>query len=99
MTLVFDNENKGKPSFTFIVATQTTEEDWRSGKKELPLMQSLSKMTLGDVLVRVYVEFGNKEGLPKVYNNAIDNIEKTEFTVFVHDDITIRDALIFDKIT
>lgn len=38
MTEVFDNENKGKPSFTFVVATQTTEEDWRSGKKELSLM-------------------------------------------------------------
>ena len=38
MTEVFNNENYGKHSFTFIVATQTTEEDWRSGKKELPLM-------------------------------------------------------------
>ena len=55
-------------------------------------------MTLDDVLVKVYVEFGNKEGLPKVYNNVIDNIEDSEFCCFAHDDITIRDALIFDKI-
>ena len=55
-------------------------------------------MALDDVLVKVYVEFGNKDGLPKVYNNAIDNIENSEFVCFVHDDITIRDALIFDKI-
>ena len=38
MTEVFDNENKGKPSFSFVVATQTTEEDWRDEKKELMLM-------------------------------------------------------------
>lgn len=38
MTLVFDNENYGKHSFSFVVATQTTEDEWRSGKKELPLM-------------------------------------------------------------
>lgn len=55
-------------------------------------------MTLGDVLVKVYVEFGNKEGLPKVYNNAIDNIEKTEFTIFAHDDLWLNDALFFDKV-
>lgn len=55
-------------------------------------------MTLGDVLVKVYVEFGNKEGLPKVYNNAIDNIEKTDFTVFAHDDIWLNDAFFFDKV-
>lgn len=30
MTEVFNNENDGKPSFTFVVATQTTEEDWRA---------------------------------------------------------------------
>lgn len=57
-------------------------------------------MTLDDVLVKVYVEFGNKVGLPQVFNKALDNIEKTDGTViFTHDDITIRDALIFDKIT
>lgn len=104
MTLVFDNGNYGKPSFTFVVATQTTEEDWRSGKKELPLLQSLSKMTLDEVDVRVFVFFSNASGLPSCYNRAIDeicrdNIEIPRFTVFAHDDITMRDALIFDKIT
>lgn len=56
-------------------------------------------MTLDDVDVRVWVFFDNHCGLPICYNKAIDNIEKTEGTViFTHGDITIRDALIFDKI-
>ena len=55
-------------------------------------------MTLDDVLVKVYVEFGNKDGLPKVYNNALDNIEKTEYTIFAHDDIWLNDVLFFDKV-
>lgn len=56
-------------------------------------------MTLDDVDVRVWVFFDNHDGLPRCFNKALDNIEKTEETViFTHDDITIRDALIFDKI-
>lgn len=38
MTEVFNNENYGKPSFSFVVATQMSEDDWRNGKKELLLM-------------------------------------------------------------
>lgn len=110
MTEVFNNGNYGKPSFSFVVATQISEDDWRSGKKELPLLQSLSKMTLEEVDVRVFVFFSNASGLPSCYNRAIaeicrdnaeicrDNIEIPRFTVFAHDDITMRDALIFDKI-
>ena len=98
MTLAFDNENKGKPTFTFVVATQTTEEDWREGRKELTLLQSLARMTLAEADVKVWVEFGNKEGLPTVYNKALTNIEKSEYIVFTHDDITLNDAFFFDTI-
>lgn len=38
MTLIFDNENKDKPTFTFVVATQMSEDDWRSGSREIPIM-------------------------------------------------------------
>ena len=55
-------------------------------------------MTLDEVDVRVWVFFDNHDGLPQVYNKALDNIEKTDFLILCHDDITIRDALIFDKI-
>lgn len=55
-------------------------------------------MTLDEVDVRVWVFFDNHDGLPTCYNKALDNIESSEFVCLVHDDITIRDALIFDKI-
>lgn len=38
MTEVFNNENKGKPIFTFVVATQMSEDDWRSERREIPIM-------------------------------------------------------------
>lgn len=103
MTEVFNNENKGKPSFTFVVATQMSEDDWRNGKKELPLLQSLSKMTLDEVDVRVFVFFSNVSGLSSCYNRAIDEIRRVEieipkFIVFVHDDITLNDCFFFDKV-
>ena len=98
MTEVFNNENKGKPSFSFVVATQTTEEEWREGRKELTLLQSLVRMTLAEADVKVWVEFGNKDGLSTVYNKALTNIEKSDYLVFTHDDITLNDAFFFDKV-
>lgn len=103
MTEVFNNGNKGKPNFTFVVATQMSEYDWRNGKKELPLLQSISKMTLDEVDVRVFVFFSNVSGLSSCYNRAIDEIRRVEieipkFIVFVHDDITLNDCFFFDKI-
>ena len=98
MTEVFDNENKGKPTFTFVVATQMSEDDWRSGSRELPIMQSLAKMTLSDVDVRVYVFFDNHDGLPTCYNKALDNIKDSAFLCFVHDDWTLLDCFFFDKL-
>lgn len=98
MTLIFDNENKGKPIFTFVVATQMSEEDWRSEREELPIMQSLAKMTLSDVDVRVYVFFDNHDGLPTCYNKALDNIKDSDFLCFVHDDWTLLDCFFFDKL-
>ena len=92
MTEVFNNENKGKPIFTFVVATQMSEEDWRSERREIPIMQSLAKMTLSDVDVRVYVFFDNHDGLPTCYNKALDNIKDSDFLCFVHDDWTLLDC-------
>ena len=37
-------------------------------------MQSLARMTLAEADVKVWVEFGNNEGLPAVYNKALTNI-------------------------
>ena len=98
MTEVFNNENYGKPTFTFVVATQMSEDDWRSGSRELPIMQSLAKMTLSDVDVRVYVFFDNHDGLPTCYNKALDNIKDSSFLCFVHDDWTLLDCFFFDKL-
>ena len=55
-------------------------------------------MTLDDVHVKVYVEFENKNGLPNVYNKAIDNSTDFDFVVFVHDDIWLNDVFFFDKV-
>lgn len=98
MTEVFNNENKGKPRFTFVVATQMTEDDWRSGRREIPIMQSLAKMTLSNVDVRVYVFFDNHDGLPTCYNKALNNIKDSDFLCFVHDDWFLCDPFFFDTI-
>ena len=55
-------------------------------------------MTLTDVDVRVWVFFDNHDGLPQVYNKALDNIESSEFVCFVHDDIALNDCFFFDKV-
>lgn len=62
------------------------------------LMQSLAKMTLTDVDVRVWVFFDNHDGLSQVYNKAIDNIGDSDFLVFAHDDLWLNDAFFFDKV-
>ena len=55
-------------------------------------------MTLDDVHVKVYVEFENKNGLPNVYNKAIDNSTDFDLVCLVHDDIHIRDCEFFQHI-
>lgn len=55
-------------------------------------------MTLAEADVKVWVEFGNHAGLPTVYNKALANIEKSDYLVFTHDDITLNDARFFDTI-
>ena len=55
-------------------------------------------MTLDDVHVKVYVEFENKNGLPNVYNKAIDNFTDFDFIAFAHDDIWLNDVFFFDKV-
>lgn len=49
--------------------------------------------------VRCVVYHDNKDGLPKVYNQAIDEFKAdSDMMVFVHDDIKILDSEIYDKL-
>lgn len=51
------------------------------------------------VSVDVFAEFENTHGLSQRYNEFIDYCKGNySYLALVHDDITIRDALIFDKI-
>lgn len=42
--------------------------------------------------------FANKEGLPKVYNNTINQHQDADIIVFIHDDIILNDIMLFDKL-
>jgi len=55
-------------------------------------------MALWNVNVGVYVEFENKDGLPKNYNKALDIIGDSDFICFVHDDWHMSDVGFFDKV-
>lgn len=45
------------------------------------------------------VIYGNKEGLSSIYNRALDEFcEGYDFVVFAHDDLSINDCLVYDKL-
>ena len=80
--------------FCFVVATQKKKGE------HLPILDFLSQVDLpdSDTKVECDIEYENKEGLPTVYNRAMDNYPDGDFYVFVHDDITINDYQFFEKV-
>ena len=92
MTLVYDKGTGIR--FDFVICSGKEESEM----KDLPILRSLERMRHDGYEVKVWVEFGNKDGLPTQYNKALTNIEKSEYLVFTHDDITLNDAFFFDKV-
>lgn len=42
--------------------------------------------------------YDNQEGLSKTYNRCLQDSEKYDIVVFIHDDIEVNDCLFFDKL-
>lgn len=59
--------------------------------------RSLARATNRQVEIRVFAE--NRDGLPKIYNQAIrESIDDPAILVFVHDDVYFLDYFFFDRI-
>lgn len=87
------------PKFKFIVATRKKKTE----RDSLPIFRFLSLFNAGEKYsIDTEILYDNSDGLPKVYNSIIDreieSAEKSDFLIFVHDDIWINDVFIFDKI-
>lgn len=81
-------------NLTFISATPK-EADGRM-LSSLEIIDNLSRNYGGKV--RCVPLYGNKEGLPKVYNLSINQNKDADIVVLLHDDITVNDCLLFDKL-
>lgn len=78
-----------------ITATREKEEDFytkTSLGRSLIAMQSICKDW------NLYLYYDNKEGLSKVYNCAIDTIDKSIPSIFVHDDVSLQDVFLEQKL-
>ena len=82
------------PRLAFISATPK-EADGRM-LSSLEIIDNLSRNYGGKV--RCVPLYGNKEGLPKVYNLSINQQQDADIVVLLHDDITVNDCLIFEKL-
>ena len=87
------------PSFKFVIATRKKELE----KDNLPFFRFLSLFNSnGKYSIENEIFYENSDGLPTVYNKIIESERKSEkksdFVIFVHDDIWINDIFIFDKI-
>lgn len=78
----------------FISATPK-EADGRM-LSSLSIIDNLSRNYGGKV--RCVPLYANKEGLPKVYNLSINQQKDADIVVLLHDDITVNDCLLFDKL-
>lgn len=83
-------------NFTFISATPK-EADGRM-LQSLEIIDNLSRNYGGKV--RCVPLYGNKgqQGLPKVYNLSINQHNDADIVVLLHDDITVNDCLLFEKL-
>lgn len=83
-------------NFTFISATPKEADGLPSLTASLEIIDNLSRNYGGKV--RCVPLYGNKEGLPKVYNLSINQHNDADIVVLLHDDITVNDCLLFDKL-
>lgn len=80
------------PSICFVSATRMTEtEFWATS----PLGTSLKPLLNSKISHHICYE--NKEGLPALYNSAIDQ-SRADILVFIHDDVWLDDPQLISKI-
>ena len=77
--------------FLFVIATQKPKGT------RLPIDDFLSHVH-DDLDVDLDIYYSNKDGLSKVYNKSLSNIEDFDFVAFVHDDVLINDHQFFSKV-
>jgi hypothetical protein len=82
-------------NYHFVIATPKCGDDFRE-KSQMALF--IDKMTTLKN-IKYTVIFENKEGLPKVYNQFINEKYKDEKIIFVHDDVIIDDLFWEEKLT
>lgn len=75
----------------FVVATPKTQEEFAQTSTFL----SLEKLNL---LRDTNVIFENKQSLTFIYNTFINDMNKDNYVVFLHDDILVEDAFLLEKL-
>jgi GT2 family glycosyltransferase len=76
----------------FVVATPKNQEDF----KQTSTCLSLEKLNLLKVTNVVYE---NRKPLTFIYNSFINEINKDNYVVFLHDDILVEDVFLLEKLT
>jgi GT2 family glycosyltransferase len=72
------------------IVTATREKTFEDFKTNTLLGKSLSIQTHFDIQIECFID--NKEGLSKVYNDAINRVhQQTDIIVFAHDDVALLD--------
>jgi hypothetical protein len=77
-----------------VSATRASPEEFAA---KTPLGVSLKRLAF-DKRITVRIAFQNMEGLPFVYNKAIEASQAAEILVFIHDDVWIDDYFFADRI-
>ena len=84
-------------SFVIVSATAYSREGFFARS---PLGRSIEKLKAAFPFVDHDLAYSNSEGLPAVYNRAIDKHRAldTAHLLFVHDDVYLNDIFMFDKL-
>ncbi|MFM7312868.1 MAG: hypothetical protein ACKO0M_06840 [Cyanobium sp.] len=90
--------SKGPPKdaimpISLISATRMSEEEFRENSA---LGQSIQRLRLD--ASNLLISHENSQGLPFVYNRALESPDCNELAVFIHDDVWIDDIFFLDRI-
>lgn len=100
-TEVSDDEVK---LVTIVVTTPKTEEEYKASDEYFALEEIFFNNTVNTFnkgitpLVEIEIVSENTEGLPKVYNKFLTEAYRGQYVCFIHDDVTIRDNMFYDKL-
>lgn len=78
--------------YEIVCATPLSKEEFKE-KSQLGLFLDKNEWNSDANIV-----FNNKQGLPKVYNNFINDQNRNKRLIFIHDDVLIEDIFILEKL-